>query len=401
MLSTAQDSLTAKAQDSSSSIAVMEGVDPQRTRAYQTKSLRQMHGVAWKTPRMFELDYRQVIMLGNDSMTFTDIGFSDPMLSNGVIYIRLTVSHSQHYIFAIQTDRGNVLWTFKLKQAMSTPAVVGRSVYFTANDGYFYALDAQTGVVTWQHKSKGINWNTYAAPIIVNGLAYCMGLNGIIYELDLTSKQGRIVYSAKEPLVAPAYNDDTIFTGDDKFVYAIDTKSGLQKWKFRIKGTVGPPIVALRTVMFRTLEGRMYCLDVETGEQKWSAKIGEQGEIITPFNFLQRGTRLAYSDGKVFFEDSDQGKQTVFAVDSRTGQKVWTLRIDDLSRPPVVAGGMLYLGGLGALYAVDAKTGHLEWRLDFIGNDDGRKAKHVVSSPAVHDGAIYFVSDEGSFYCVN
>src|ERR1051325_9640040 len=85
-------SQTTPALDSPASDAVMENVNPQRTAVYPTSAVHQLHGVVWKTPKRFAIDYRRVLTEDfTGVVSFVDIGFSDPIISKGVIYTRLTI----------------------------------------------------------------------------------------------------------------------------------------------------------------------------------------------------------------------------------------------------------------------------------------------------------------------
>ena len=58
--------------------------------------------------------------------------------------------------------RLKVKWTFDGAQSFNqtTPSVVGNSVYFPANDGFVYAVDARSGTLRWKFNAwEGIQPN--------------------------------------------------------------------------------------------------------------------------------------------------------------------------------------------------------------------------------------------------
>ncbi len=60
---------------------------------------------------------------------------------------------------------------------------------------------------------------------------------------------------------------------------------------------------------------------------------------------------------------------------------------------PSIADEVVYIGSLDHhLYAVDANTGHEKWRFETEGA--------VVSTAAIADGVVYFVSEAGLLYAV-
>jgi polyvinyl alcohol dehydrogenase (cytochrome) len=89
-------------------------------------------------------------------------------------------------------------------------------------------------------------------------------------------------------------------------------------------------------------------------------------------------------DGIVYFGSWD-GKE--YAVDARTGKKVWEYDCGIPSRATAAYdSGVVYFGDLaGRLHAVDAKTGTLKWSERI----DPHPKAVVTSSPKVHQGRIY------------
>jgi len=85
--------------------------------------------------------------------------------------------------------------------------------------------------------------------------------------------------------------------------------------------------------------------------------------------------------GKVFFNDNQQGKETLHALDAKNGSELWRCSIDDVfadeqgpSGPrctPLVDADRVYAqSGKGELRCVAAADGHLLWRVNFT-NDFG------------------------------
>lgn len=114
----------------------------------------------------------------------------------------------------------------------------------------------------------------------------------------------------------------------------------------------------------------------------------------------------------------DQPSHTLFKVDAaRTGylpegpQPPLTLRwkfatrrserdieayptVDDGLSPAIVAGGVAYVGGHdGWVYALDARTGKKLW--------DFRTRDHVMPTPTLHDGRLIVGSMDGFLYALD
>ena len=65
--------------------------------------------------------------------------------------------------------------------------------------------------------------------------------------------------------------------------------------------------------------------------------------------------------GGVVYAGSYEGR--VYALDAESGELLWTFEADsDLSPPPPVVGGVVFVEDLDNLYCVDAATGKELWR---------------------------------------
>ena len=73
-----------------------------------------------------------------------------------------------------------------------------------------------------------------------------------------------------------AWADGVLFFGsDDGHVYAVDSASGRQRWKFRTGGPVAAsPALAGGRVFVGSYDGRFYALDARTGELLWKFNTG-------------------------------------------------------------------------------------------------------------------------------
>ena len=110
----------------------------------------------------------------------------------------------------------------------------------------------------------------------------------------------------------------------------------------------------------------MYAVDVRTGREKWKFK-AKLAVFSSP----------AIADGVVYFGSHDKH---LYAVDIQTGQEKWKLEIGwEVWSPPAVADGVVYFGSLdGHLYAVDIQTGQEKWKFEVGGI--------VKGSPVVAEG---------------
>jgi len=131
----------------------------------------------------------------------------------------------------------------------------------------------------------------------------------------------------------------------------------------------GPVVVG--DTMYVTTVKSTYALDARTGRQKWVRTIEPKTHMIgTPV----RG--VAFADGRLFRGTMDGH---VLALDARTGDVVWDVACVDYNAGeyytavPVVWNGMVIIGnsgsdmgGIGHVRALDAGSGKLVWNFDNV-----------------------------------
>ncbi|MDQ3821063.1 MAG: PQQ-binding-like beta-propeller repeat protein [Acidobacteriota bacterium] len=372
-----------------SSENIMDGVNAQRTGAYQTKGVHQLNSVLWKYENLFpKMSYSGGMMSTRKSASvLIDFNFSEPVIAHGLIYFKLSIGNS--FLIALDAGTGKGVWKFEIEKGeISSPAVAGGMVFLGTDRGNFHALDARTGQEKWKFSDKD-GYYAYFPPVIDGGTVYFGSPKGNLFAVDPNTGQTKWSFKTKGSLTASAVANDTIYVGGEKGVlFALDTKTGQEKWNFKAKGELGMPVFANGVVYFRTMEGNLYAVDANTGQQKWSTRLGKKIQTYFPITTVNVGAPLAFADGVIYFVDDS----SLYAVDAERGEQKWKFDTKILCRSPIIADGTVYVGCMGDLYGVNAKGGHQELKIE---------NKNVVfSSPAVADGAIYFVSDDGNFYAM-
>jgi outer membrane protein assembly factor BamB len=168
-------------------------------------------------------------------------------------------------------------------------------------------------------------------------------------------------------------------------------------WRFRFATAPGQsgvvtatPVVANGVVYIQDMASTVFALDEHTGRLLWRHRF-----------FYAHGpgpNGLAVAGGRVF----GATPTNEFALSAGTGRLLWTRRLTGVGAPiidiaPVVANGSVYTstiglppGGKGVLYALDAATGAVRWRLSTI------KGTWAVPREAGGGGAWYPPSVAGS-----
>jgi outer membrane protein assembly factor BamB len=170
------------------------------------------------------------------------------------------------------------------------------------------------------------------APLAVDAEnVYLGGADRRVVAVDLESGKTRWAVRVPGPLVGGMVRQDSlVFAATDRpggKVYAFVTASGRQKWT-RGTGYVQAPLLVMGDrVIVLTRTGRMICLDIANGKEKWIARIPSNrvGPIaldaehfaVTSFDSVYR---VRLTDGKVL--DRRRAPGTVVSAWVKVGQTI-------------------------------------------------------------------------------
>jgi outer membrane protein assembly factor BamB len=229
------------------------------------------------------------------------------------------------------------------------------------------------------------------------------GQDGIVYALDLST--GRVKWRGKtngKVRGTPAVSEGVVVAGSwDGRVYAFDLATGTPKWVNRTAGDTmnlkafgfdrlaiqGSPAILGGQVFIGSRDGGLYGIDFKTGERQWRAT--HRGSWVV-------GSATA-EPGRVTVGSSDG--HFVHAVDPVTGKDIWRAEtgMNVLASPLRVADltiiGLYHTDGPGGgVWALDAATGAVRWKLDLDAA--------VMSSPVAADGELYVGTEDGSIVAI-
>jgi len=214
---------------------------------------------------------------------------------------------------------------------------------------------------------------------------------------------------------SPAIADGTVFAGStDGNLYAVDQASGAQRWAFATKARIASsPAVANGVVYFGSYDGTFYALDAKTGAVKWTFATGGERRFAAkrlhgstpvaetmpdPFDFYLSSPVVV--GGFVYFGSGDGN---VYALNASTGAVAWKVQTGDVVHAsPAVVDGVVYVGSWDSyLYALDARSGAQKWRFKTGEDPVIHNQVGIQSSAAVADGVVYFGCRDSKFYAVD
>ena len=101
-----------------------------------------------------------------------------------------------------------------------TPLAYGDWLFLWSDQGIATCLDRATGKIVWQ---KRIGGNFFSSPICIDGLLYCMDLDGVMVVIVAGDKYEELArISLGQPTSAtPAVSDGTLFIRTESHVYSL------------------------------------------------------------------------------------------------------------------------------------------------------------------------------------
>ncbi|MDK2974386.1 MAG: hypothetical protein PWP08_757, partial [Methanofollis sp.] len=200
----------------------------------------------------------------------------------------------------------------------------------------------------------------------------------------------------------PAYKDGRVYVtswsynspGNDGYVYCLDADTGALIWKQRnlALNPCGSPMIHNDTLYITTYHfygyGEIYALDIADGSIRWSNS-----------SIMRTDSTPAYAYGNIYLSGGCDGYSDLvtYCFNATTGDPVWQTdpadRIGAWTCSPAVADGRVYVGtssgysGASGLTCLDAFTGDILWK------DAGGGG-----SPAIVDGVVYSVGNDGRVY---
>jgi outer membrane protein assembly factor BamB len=266
------------------------------------------------------------------------IGESSPAVTDSAVYI----GDLGGLVHAVNIADGKQLWTHRTaSEIKSSPVVADGTVLVGSYDGSLYAFEPATGKLKWKVATNGM---VHGTPAVQNGLAFIAGCDSVLRAIRIAdgSEAYRIdsgAYTGASPLIdgtrayfgtfnnevlafdlqrrrllwryadpdrrfpfyssAAMANGRIILGGRDKYIHAIDAKTGKAAWTFATRARVdSSPVIVGGRVYVGSSDGRLYVLDAESGK-----KISEfdAGAALTASPAVAAGRLVIGSqDGRIY-----------------------------------------------------------------------------------------------------
>lgn len=285
-------------------------------------------------------------------------------------------------------------WSYQVEFGrVGRPVFAEGTVYAGAEDKAVHAVDATTGERQWRYETGGSCARRLA--LGGNGVVYVESEDAILYALRDGTVRWRFETHAVAP--RPILADGTVYLPDRAYVegkdrgclHALDARTGERRWTFRtdrefvaFSAVAGDTVVCTDRETHKARRSRVYALNDETGEPRWSAErrgrvvADAQGDVVAALALRQ----------EVNDSGDDVADDELCVFDLETGRRRWSRTVGPNGTDAVRVADRRVLHSLsGSLVAREAATGKERWRVERF---TGRRA----TSFQVADGTVYLAT---------
>ncbi len=208
---------------------------------------------------------------------------------------------------------------------------------------------------------------------LLGGVLLVMLIGALVLGLILVRHGGGAAHPA-----APAAGPLSVYLGaGDGSVSKLDATTGKLRWQVQLGSQVmTPPVIANGSVYVSMINGEgisLYALNASTGKPRWHAAT----------KYMKFFMQVTVMNGLLYALDGD----TLDAFDANTGVLRWHTRPIPFGGIAVVPGMVYATGGDGSgasfLYALNASTGLLRWRVAAPSNGS------QFFTPLAANGVVY------------
>jgi len=276
------------------------------------------------------------------------------------------------------------------------------------------------------------------SPLSVKDVVVVMPGESLISTFDIESGESRWQFDTPAKLWPDSLSttfDAVMIGGEGGRLVAMSARSGIGEWEAELNAEmISPPLVdrylvfAATTLVDSTEEGypdqktEIQAINASTGEILWRHATANHSQV-TP----ARGGDMVYVGG------NDGETTRLYAFSAAEGELRWKYEVVDGAIEAIYANddAVALLGHQGSLTAIDAHSGSLLWRVEFVANvswltgwenliifEDGaalqawdiingelvweyQSLSKVVDQPIILDSELYLLTQAGEIITLN
>ncbi len=294
-----------------------------------------------------------------------------------------------------------IKWAFQAEGPIrGSASIADGAIYFGSADGFLYALDKEDGDLRWKFQTGGA---IAGAPTIAGSTVIVVGRSQTAYALNVGDGSVRWSYEMKPTVPTPTewnyFTASAVVDGNrvlipsgDGHLYCLDLSTGNERWSFRTGDSLrATPLVVGDTIYQPSGDDHVYALSATQGKLLWKfATAGVNYDLSKGFIRSDIFTRPSLKDGLLVFGSRDAN---VYAVDVAKREKKWTFAYDSTwAMSTMVDRDMVFVGWStnNKINALDLGTGKQKWEFD--------AGSHTYTTGLAVGDSVYFGSANGNVH---
>lgn len=334
------------------------------------------------------------------------VGFSCVVVTGGRAYT-MGGANDRDTVYCFDAETGKVLWkqSYDCRTAFdthpgprATPTIVGDRLYTFSGEGHLNCYDAATGTRKWSKKvqERPPTWAFASSPIIhgdlvvVNAGRAGMAFNKMTGEQVWTTGRGMAGYASAVPYQKDGKMTLLIFAG--RSLFAVDPKGGSVAWSFPWQTAydvnAADPVIAGDRIFIST--------GYRTGCALLSVEAGKPNQLWRNTDMKNHiNSTVLWKGGLYGFHDS-----TLRCLDLKTGEVKWSKGGYGKGSLMLADGKLIVLGQRGKLAVAQASmegfTELAEAKVLTV-----RGGRVCWTSPVLANGRIYCRQSGGDVVCLD
>jgi outer membrane protein assembly factor BamB len=313
-----------------------------------------------------------------------------------VAHGRLVIGSRADSVVGVDVNHGHVDWATPISGGIDSQARFDPArdiVYVGADDGNFYALDADRGSVRWSYHSKGA---IERPPEIDASNVYVATAADRVFSLDAATGKWRWGYERETPegftihgYAGPRLAGRSLLSGfADGYLVSLAADNGEVLWARSLASVSeqfvdvdSTPALDGESMYVSSYSGGLYALDTKDGGIRW--RLGIEG-----------ASGLTFANQQIYLAAPRLGVQALNA----SGHLLWRQGLTaagELTAPIVVGPYLIFSGSRAGMFVIDRQTGEL---LETFNPGSG-----VCAAPTVDadQQALYVLSNGGALYALD
>ena len=289
------------------------------------------------------------------------------------------------------------------------PIVAYDKVYSASRAGDVIAFEVNTGKTVWKTDLSDINnersfWDSRVSALLSGGptaglnKVFIGSENGKVFALDAQS--GELTWQTKikgEVINAPAIDSVVVVNSASGVMKAMNPNDGEELWKVEqdvpaltLRG-ISAPVIASGGVLVGTGKGGVNVYLLDSGQQGWSTEVGEATGSTELERVIDVDSAPVVFGDKVYAVSS---RGNLVAIELKSGRILWKRQYSSYRQISIYRNTIFLTNDRGYVYAIDRVNGIERWsNLDL--------ANRGVTGPAIINDYVVVGDFEGYLHWIN